>query len=240
MRAVGRTDAQVVESRGVQPVTRRLSVAVAAAALTALAFSSPALAVELRATVGPEFTISLTDASGNRVTQLDPGTYDIVVDDRSDFHNFFLSGPGVSQRTGVEFVGTTRWTVTFVEGRYAFVCDPHATMMRGAFVVGNPPPPPPPPPKVRRLQALVGPGFTVSVRTLAGARVTSTARGRVNLTVRDRSRAHNFHLIGPGINRRTSLAFVGTQTWQLTLRPGLYRFLCDPHALRMRGSFRVR
>ena len=76
---------------------------------------------------------------------------------------------------------------------------------------------------------------------MAGARVRSTARGRVNLTVRDRSRFHHFHLIGPGVNRRTTVGFVGTQTWRLTLRPGLYRFLCDPHARRgMRGSFRVR
>lgn len=209
--------------------------------LLGLTLSDTALAAAtttLRATVGPEFTISLTDASGNRVTQLDPGTYDIVVEDKSDFHNFHVSGPGVSESTGVEFIGTRTLTVTFVEGRYTYMCDPHSTMMRGTFVVGNPPPPPP---KVRRLQALVGPGFTVSVRTLAGARVTSTARGRVNLVVRDRSRAHNFHLIGPGVNRRTTVGFLGTQTWQLTLRPGLYRFLCDPHARRgMRGSFRVR
>jgi plastocyanin len=221
-------------------VKRRLIV-VAAAALAALAYSGPALAATagtLRASVGPDFEISLTDASGNRVTQLDPGTYTIVVDDRSDFHNFHLSGPGVNERTGVESVGTTTWTVTFVEGRYAFVCDPHSTMMRGAFVVGNPPPPTP---KARRLQALVGPGFAISVRTLTGARITSTARGRVDLLVRDRSRAHNFHLVGPGVNRKTTLGFVGTQTWKLTLQPGLYRFLCDPHARRgMRGSFRVR
>jgi plastocyanin len=221
-------------------VTRRLIVAVAAA-LIALVFSGPAAAATagtLRATVGPEFTISFTDASGNRVTQLDPGTYTIVVDDKSDFHNFHVSGPGVSESTGVEFVGERTWTVTFVEGRYTYVCDPHSSMMRGAFVVGNPPPPPP---KARRLQALVGPGFTVSVRTMAGARVTSTARGRVDLVVRDRSRAHNFHLIGPGVNRRTTLGFVGMQTWKLTLQPGVYRFLCDPHAKRgMRGSFRVR
>ena len=221
-------------------MTRRLILAAATAALTALAFSGPAAAATagtLRATVGPEFTISLTDASGNRVTQLDPGTYTIVVEDKSDFHNFHLSGPGVNERTGVETVGTTTWTVTLVEGRYSYVCDPHSTMMRGTFVVGNPPPPAP---KVRRLQALVGPGFTVSVRTMAGARVTSTARGRVDLVVRDRSRFHNFHLIGPGVNRKTTVRFVGTQTWKLTLRPGLYRFLCDPHAKRMRGSFRVR
>jgi plastocyanin len=222
-------------------VTRRLILAATTVAFAALTFSGPAAAATagtLRATVGPEFTISLTDASGNRVTQLDPGTYTVIVEDRSDFHNFHLSGPGVNERTAVDFVGTTTWTVTFVEGRYSYVCDPHATMMRGAFVVGNPPPPPA---NVRRLQALVGPGFTISVRTMTGARVTSTARGRVDLVVRDRSRSHNFHLVGPGVNRRTTVAFLGTQTWKLTLRPGLYRFLCDPHARRgMRGSFRVR
>ncbi len=225
-------------------MTRRLLRVALLTALLGLAMSDSAMAATagtLRATVGPEFTISLTDASGNRVTQLDPGTYTILVDDKSDFHNFHVAGPGVSESTGVEFVGSRTWTVTFVEGRYRYFCDPHATDMRGTFVVGNPPPPPPPPPKVRRLQALVGPGFTVSVRTIAGARVTSTARGRVNLVVRDRSRLHNFHLIGPGVNRKTTLGFVGTQTWQLTLRAGLYRFLCDPHAQRgMRGSFRVR
>jgi plastocyanin len=210
--------------------------------LVGLAMSDSAMAATagtLRASVGPEFEISLTTVSGNRVTQLDPGTYTIVVEDKSDFHNFHLSGPGVSESTGVEFVGERTWTVTFVEGRYAYVCDPHSTQMRGTFVVGNPPPPPPP--RVRRLQAISGPGFTIALRTMAGARVTSTARGRVDLVVRDRSRAHNFHLIGPGVNRRTTLGFVGTQTWKLTLRPGLYRFLCDPHARRgMRGSFRVR
>ena len=224
-------------------MTRRLLVltALVVAALAVVPNALAETAGTLRATVGPEFTITLEDASGNRVTQLDPGTYTIVVEDRSDFHNFHLSGPGVNERTSVEFVGTTTWTVTFVEGRYAYVCDPHATQMRGAFVVGNPPPPPPPTPKARRLQALAGPGFTVSVRSLAGARIASTARGRVNLLVRDRSRFHNFHLIGPGVNRKTTVGFVGTRTWQLTLQPGLYRFLCDPHARRgMRGSFRVR
>ena len=221
-------------------MTRLLRV-VLLTALLGLALSDSAMAATagtLRASVGPDFTISLTDASGNRVTQLDPGTYTIVVEDKSDFHNFHLSGPGVNERTSVEFVGTVTWTVTFVEGRYTYVCDPHATMMRGSFVVGNPPPPTP---KARRLQALIGPGFAVSVRTMAGASITSTARGRVDLVVRDRSRAHNFHLTGPGVNRKTTLGFVGTQTWQLTLRPGRYRFLCTGDARRgSRGSFRVR
>jgi plastocyanin len=228
-------------------LARRLLRVALLGCLFALATSAPAGAqnVQLRGTVGPEFTITLTNASGSRVTQLDPGTYDITVEDRSDQHNFHLSGPGgVDQRTGVETEGTVTWTVTFVEGRYTFVCDPHATMssMRGSFIVGTPPPPPPP--RVRRLQALVGPGYTISTRTLAGARVRTYTRGRVDLIVRDRSRAHNFHLIGPGVNRKTTVRFLGTVTWRLTLRRGTYRFLCDPHARDpvrpMRGSFSVR
>ena len=228
-------------------MTRRLLRAALLGCLLALATSAPAGAqqnVQLRGTVGPGFSISLTNAAGNRVTNLDPGTYDITVRDLSVEHNFHLRGPGgVDEATVVETESTVTWTVTLVEGRYTFVCDPHATMasMRGAFTVGTPAPPPP---RVRRLQALVGPGYTISTRTLAGARVRTYTRGRVDLIVRDRSRAHNFHLIGPGVNRRTTVRFRGTVTWRLTLRRGTYRFLCDPHARDpvrpMRGSFRVR
>jgi plastocyanin len=57
--------------------------------------------------------------------------------------------------------------------------------------------------------------------------------------VRDRSRMHNFHLRGRGVNKRTTVGFLGSTTWTVTLRPGTYRFVCDPHARRMRGSFRV-
>jgi len=42
------------------------------------------------------------------------------------------------------------------------------------------------------------------------------------------------------VNRKTRVAFRGTVTWTLRLRAGTYRFVCDPHARQMRGSFRVR
>ena len=55
--------------------------------------------------------------------------------------------------------------------------------------------------------------------------------GTYTLTVRDRSRFHNAHVVGPGYNRKTTLAFVGTQRWKVRLaRAGTLRFLCDPHA----------
>jgi hypothetical protein len=114
--------------------------------------------------------------------------------------------------------------------------------MRGTFTVGIPtpaPPPPPPPSRVTTLLATVGPGATISLRTRSGRRVSRVRRGRYRIVVRDRSRMHNFHLRGRGVNKRTTVGFLGSTTWTVTLRPGTYRFVCDPHARRMRGSFRV-
>ena len=63
--------------------------------------------------------------------------------------------------------------------------------------------------------------------------------GRYRIVVRDRSHLHNFHLTGPGVNKKTAVAGHGTRTWTLTLRKGTYRYVCDPHKARMKGSFRV-
>jgi plastocyanin len=217
-------------------VRLRTAVAVAACVLAALASPAVAQGADLFAIVGPDFNISLRDAQGATVTQLDPGPYRIFVEDRSDFHNFHLFGPGVDRVTSVEELESVVWEVTFVEGRYRFVCDPHATDMRGAFTVGNPPPLPAPPP---RLVATVGPSATISL-TLNGRRVSSLAAGRYTITVRDRSRRHNFHLTGPGVNRKTTVARTGTFTWAVTFRAGVHRFVSDPQARRIRGSFTVR
>ena len=213
--------------------SRRL-LAFAACAFVALASPAAAQAVDLFATVGPDFTISLRNAQGQNVTQLDPGPYRIIVEDRSDFHNFHLSGPGVSLATDIEALESVTWDVTFVEGRYSFVCDPHATDMRGAFTVGNPPPLP----VTIRLVATVGPSNTITL-TRNGVRVRRLTAGSYAIVVRDRSKRHNFHLIGPGVNRRTAVARTGTVTWNLTLRAGAFRYLSDPQARRVRGAFVV-
>ena len=211
--------------------TRRL-LAFAAAALLSLAAPAAAQAKDLFATVGPEFTITLRDDQNQPVTKLDPGDYRIVVEDRSDFHNFHLKGPGVDVATDIEQIGTVEWNVTFVEGRYTFVCDPHASVMHGAFVVGNPPP------LAVQLVATVGPKNTISL-TQAGKKVTSLAAGSYVLVVRDRSKKLNFHLIGPGVNRKTTVAGRGTVTWSLTLSAGRFSFRSDPQARRLKGSFSV-
>ncbi len=60
---------------------------------------------KLHARVGPGFTISLTTGAGARVTKLDPGTYEIEVEDESAEHNFHLKGPGVDRATEIEETG---------------------------------------------------------------------------------------------------------------------------------------
>jgi plastocyanin len=199
----------------------------------------------LLASVGPGMTISLTTSAGAPVTQLDPGTYDIQINDQSAEHNFRIFGPGgVNAGTGVEFVGTTTVTVTLGDGQFTYICDVHPYDMIGQFAVGaggtNPPPPPPPPGGGGggKLVGTVGPGTTISLKK-GGTKVRSLKAGSYTVTVNDRSRLRDFHLKGPGVNKRTGVAYTGTQTWKITLRSGRYSFYCDQHLRAMRGSFTV-
>ena len=88
----------------------------------------------LKGSVGPGFTITLTNG-GTKVSKLKAGTYRIVVADRAAIHNFHLRGPGVNKATGVGSSGTTTWTVKLKAGKYTYVCDPHASGMKGSFRV---------------------------------------------------------------------------------------------------------
>ncbi len=198
----------------------------------------------LHGTVGPAFNISLVDASGNPVSHVENGTYTVVIDDKSEEHSFHLKGPGVDQFTPVELVGTFTWTVTFTDANYTFFCDAHPTLMKGAFGVGTAPPPPTttttkPPPKPVALVGTAGPGYTISLKKASGASAATLKAGKYVVTARDRSKAHNFHLIGPGVNKSTTVPFVGSRTWTVTLRKGTYRFQCDAHKTRMKGTVRV-
>jgi plastocyanin len=220
------------------------ALGLAAVVLAANGAAAPTQAPKLFGTVGPEFTIDLRDAQGNKVTKLDPGTYVIEVEDRSDFHSFHLEGPGVDERTDTTFTGKAEWTVTFRDGRYTYHCDPHPSLA-GAFTVGNPPttqPPTGPAPITARTRIVLsaGPAFAISLKTAAGKAVKAMRLGTYTMTVRDRSRAHNAHVRAPGYNRSSTVPFVGTQTWRVRLgRAGTLRFLCDAHPGTMRGSARI-
>jgi plastocyanin len=112
----------------------RLTLAASSAMLALVAAAPATAATKLVATVGPGFTITLKKA-GKKVTTLPAGAYTITVQDKSNFHNFSLSGPGIKKSTTVAFVGTKTWNVTLRKGRFAYVCMPHASSMRGSFTV---------------------------------------------------------------------------------------------------------
>ena len=204
-------------------------------ALVPVAF--PAAATQLRGTAGPGFTITLQNEAGAAVTQLDPGAYEIVVRDLSIDHNFHLFGPGVDEATKFEVEETVTWNVDFQVGRYTYVCDIHPATMVKTFRVGTPPPPAPAKPK---LLATVGPGATISLRNAKGTVVRTVKAGTYSIVVRDRSKVHNFHLVGKGVNRKSGLAAVATTTWTVKLQAGVLRFYSDKAPKTVKGSVTVR
>jgi plastocyanin len=113
--------------------TRLVLVTLLAAALVVVA-SASAATPKLTGTVGPGFNISLKKGT-SKVTSLKAGKVKIVVKDLSNIHNFHLTGPGLNKKTGVGPKGTFTWTVTLKKGTYKFICDPHASIMKGSFKV---------------------------------------------------------------------------------------------------------
>jgi alpha-D-ribose 1-methylphosphonate 5-triphosphate synthase subunit PhnH len=208
-------------------MTTRILLAAAVAAMFLPSTLARADNPRLVATVGrnDSFTISLRDSSGNPVTHLDAGTYDIEVHDLSETHNFRLHGPGVEQATDIGSKEDVVWTVALADGKYRFECSAHASVMNGWFTVGTVAPTP--------LAAAVGPKRTITVKP----KIVEV--GPATLTVNDRSRTDNFHLTGPGVNKKTGIAFRGRVTWNFSLQPGSYTYRSDKHK-RLRGSFVVR
>ncbi len=90
------------------------------------------------------------------------------------------------------------------------------------------------------LKGTVGPGFTIKLTTAAGKPVKTLKAGTYVFKVADKSGIHDFHLIGPGVNKViTDVGFVGTKTKVVTLKPGKYIYQCDPHSGDMKASFTV-
>jgi plastocyanin len=206
-------------------------MATALAALTVAAMFLPGAAAShtLNGSVGPGFTISLTGTAG-----LVPGeTHTIVVDDQGTEHNFHLLGTSVM--TDIVGTGTSTFQVTLPAGQYTYLCNPHASTMRGTFTVGTSPPPPA---KPVRLNGSVGPGAKIDLKR-GPRRVTSLAAGLYLFVVSDRSAIDNFHLIGPGVNRKTGVGAKGTVRWTVRLKKGLHVYRSDMH-VKLRRGFAVR
>ena len=90
------------------------------------------------------------------------------------------------------------------------------------------------------LDGEVGPGFTIEV-SQNGEDAESVKAGTYTLKVEDKSSAHNFHLIGPGVDETvTEVPFEGEKTVTVKLEKGTYTYQCDPHASSgMKGTFEV-
>jgi plastocyanin len=88
------------------------------------------------------------------------------------------------------------------------------------------------------LKGTDGPGFTITL-TKNGKKVTKLTAGTYTFKISDKSNIHNFHLKGPGVDKKTSVGGTGTTTWKLKLKKGKYTFVCDPHKSFMKGSFTV-
>jgi plastocyanin len=184
--------------------------------------------------VGPGFSIEVKNAAGKDLQTIKAGTYRIKVEDKSAIHNFHLFGPGLNKKTGIASKGDTIWTITLKPGRYTYQCDPHAARgMKGHFTVTGQA-------KFAGLAGEVGPGFTVEVKNAAGKDLQTIKAGPYRMKVEDKASIHNFHLFGPGLDKRTGVSFKGDVIWTIKLKPGRYTYQCDPHHLRgMRGHFTV-
>lgn len=84
-------------------------------------------------TVGPSRSITLRTAAGAAVKTMKRGTYTVTVRDRSRMHSAHLRAPGYSRATTVGFVGQQTWKVRLTRtGTLRFLCDPHASQMKGS------------------------------------------------------------------------------------------------------------
>lgn len=90
----------------------------------------------LKGETGPGYTIEVSQ-NGEDAKTVKAGTYTLEVEDKSDIHNFRLTGPGLNEEvTTVPFTGEKSVTVTLRKGTYTYQCDPHASSgMKGTFTV---------------------------------------------------------------------------------------------------------
>ena len=95
-------------------------------------------------------------------------------------------------------------------------------------------------PAATPLTGTVGPGFSITLAQ-GGKKVSSLKAGSYTITVTDKATIHDYHLIGPGVNKViTTVPFQGKKSVTVTLKKGTYTYQCDPHAGGgMKGTFKV-
>ena len=81
--------------------------------------------------------------------------------------------------------------------------------------------------------------FTITLADSTGAPVTTLKAGTYQVKVNDLAKFHNFNLNGEGVEQKTTVPEVTDATWTVTLKPGTYTYLCDPHPDTMKKTFTV-
>jgi len=91
------------------------------------------------------------------------------------------------------------------------------------------------------LTGTVGPGFTITLK-MNGQVVKTLKAGTYKLVVQDKASIHAFSLDGPNGFAKdfTTVPFVGTKTFTLSLKKGAYKYYCPPHEPSMFGRFTVK
>jgi len=87
------------------------------------------------------------------------------------------------------------------------------------------------PQPVQKLSGRVGPGALISL-------TRSAKPGKATIRIDDRSTTDDFHLTGPGVNKRTGIASKGIVTWSVTLKKATYAYRSDTHS-KLHGSLKV-
>jgi len=68
--------------------------------------------------------------------------------------------------------------------------------------------------------------------------VKALSAGTYKVTVRDVSTKDNFHLLGPGVSKKTAVRGKRTITWKLRFKAGKYTYRSDAHK-KLKRTFKV-
>jgi hypothetical protein len=82
---------------------------------------------------------------------------------------------------------------------------------------------------IGNLNASVGPGFEILLKTGDGTVVSSVAAGTYGIHVNDSATNHNFHLEGGGVNMATGISDIQEVDWTVDFGDGYYTYHCDMH-----------
>jgi hypothetical protein len=93
------------------------------------------------------------------------------------------------------------------------------------------------------LNGTVGPGFTISLKTSAGAKVKTLKAGTYKFAITDKADIHTFDLKqtsgGKFHKELTGAGFTGKKTVTIKLSKGKWQFYCAVHPTEMFGNFTV-